>query len=216
MKYWVYKDSRILGPFDKDAVAGLPGLDASTLVSAGDTAGAGEGEWRPAGDVAEFSGLASALGPSWAGDEFGSTYGLLDKLQIDAAGLIGDDEFPGAAEDLFQDADMKKTFGDLLTPRPPANETELRKAKEQVSELSLQLEMLYQRVTELEAGHTNLVHRLVEKELQLRGHPPQAAELDRDALAKDIIAAIAHPPPPPPPPAPVEAPPPAPAAVAPA
>ena len=48
MKYWVYKDSRILGPFDKDAVAGLPGFDSSTLVSVGESASVGEGGWRPA------------------------------------------------------------------------------------------------------------------------------------------------------------------------
>ena len=38
MKYWVYKDARIMGPYDRDAVAGLPGLDAGTLVSVGDGA----------------------------------------------------------------------------------------------------------------------------------------------------------------------------------
>lgn len=204
MKYWVYKDARILGPFDKDAVAGVPGLDASTLVSAGESSGA-EGAWRPAGEVAEFAGLASERVSTWSGEEFVSTYGLLDKLQIEASGLIGDDEFPGAAADLFQDADMKKTFGDLLAPRAGADEGELRRAKSQVSELTLQLELLYKRVSELEAGQTNLVHRLVEKELQLRGHP-EPSPLDRDALVREIAAAVAAAPPPAPaapPPAPV-------------
>src|SRR5258705_410322 len=28
VKYWVYKESRILGPFDKEAVSGPPGLDS--------------------------------------------------------------------------------------------------------------------------------------------------------------------------------------------
>jgi hypothetical protein len=205
VKYWVYKDSRILGPFDKDAVAGFPGLDASTLVSAGDSAEAGEGAWRPVGEMEGLSALSFDRGFSDSSDDFLSTYGLLDKLQLDAAGLIGDDDFPGAAADLFQDADMKKTFGELLTPRPSAPEGELRRAKDQVSELTQQLEMLYQRVTELEAGQTNLVHRLVEKEIQLRGgEKPAAFPADPDALIKAIVAAVAHPAPPPPP-APVSA-----------
>ena len=52
MKYWVYKESRILGPFDKEAVSGLPGLDSGTLVCAGDPAG---NSWMPAGELTELS-----------------------------------------------------------------------------------------------------------------------------------------------------------------
>ena len=116
-KYWVYKDSRILGPFDKDAFAGLPGVDSSTLVSAGETAASGEGGWLPAGEVAGLAGVALESGSRWSADEPPSTYGLLDKLQIEASGLIGDGDFPGVAEDLFQDAGLKNNFSDLLTPR---------------------------------------------------------------------------------------------------
>ena len=178
MKYWVYKDSRILGPFDKNTVAGLPGLDASTLVSAGESAAAGEGDWRPAGDISDLAALPLDRGAAWPIDDMSSTYGLLDKLQIETAGLISDDEFPGAAEELFQDPSMKATFGDLLSPRPTVDEAELRRAKDRASELTVQLEMLYKRVAELEAGQTNLVHRLAEKELQLRAKfvPPPAPE----------------------------------------
>ena len=130
MKYWVYKDSRILGPFDKDAVAGLPGVDASTLVSAGDPASSAEGGWRPAGEVNELGSLGLGARPSWSvsDPDLPSGYGVLDRLQIDAAGLIGDDDFPGLAADLFQDADMKRDFADLLTPKTPAGDAELSRA----------------------------------------------------------------------------------------
>ncbi|MFI5363685.1 MAG: hypothetical protein ACHQ49_17110, partial [Elusimicrobiota bacterium] len=172
MKYWVYKDSRILGPFDKNDVAGLPGLDASTLVCAGETAAAGD--WRPASDIADLSGLPLDQIGAWSFDGPSSTLSLLDKLQLDAAGLIGDDEFPGAAETLFQDADMKRNFGDLLSPRPSADAAELRRAKNRTAELTVQLELLYRRVTELEAGQTDLVRRLAEKDAQLRDRPEAA------------------------------------------
>jgi hypothetical protein len=180
VKYWVYKDSRILGPFDKNSVAGLPGLDASTLVCAGESAAAGEGDWRPAGDVSDLAALPLDRGAAWPIDDMSSTYGLLDKLQLETAGLIGDDEFPGAAEELFQDPGMKQAFGDLLAPRPSADEAELRRAKDRATELTVQLELLYKRVAELEAGQTSLVHRLAEKELQLRSRfaaapPPDAS-----------------------------------------
>lgn len=169
MKYWVYKDSRILGPFEKDAFAGMPGVDATTLVSVGDSAAAVEGGWKPLSAVEELSGIPIDRGPAWRPDSDFHTASLLDDLQIEAAGLIADDEFPGAAADLFEDADMKRTFGDLIAPRPPAaDDGELRRARERAAELATQLEVLYKRVAELESGQTNLLHRLAEKEMLLR------------------------------------------------
>jgi hypothetical protein len=191
VKYWVYKDSRILGPFDKDAVAGLPGLDAATLVSAGDPASTAEGGWRPAAEVAELGSLALGSRRSWTGGEpeFPTAHGLLDHLQLDAAGLIGDDDFPGLAGELFQDADMRRNFGELLTPREPVGEAELITARTRVSELTAQLEMLYKRVTELESSQTNLVHRLAEKEILLRTQtPPPAAPAPFLAAAPAPVA----------------------------
>ncbi|MCM2304550.1 MAG: DUF4339 domain-containing protein, partial [Elusimicrobia bacterium] len=100
MKYWVYKESRILGPFDKEAVSGLPGLDAGTLVCAGDPAG---GSWTPAGELAELAGVPD--GGVVPLDDFPSSSGLLDQLQIDSAGLVGDDDFSDSfAQELFRDA----------------------------------------------------------------------------------------------------------------
>jgi hypothetical protein len=136
--------------------------------------------------VAELGALAFERGPAWPSGDLPSTYGLLDQLQIDAAGLIADDEFPNAAEDLFQDADMKKTFGDLLAPRPTVDEAELRRAKDRVSELTVQLELLYKRVAELESGQTNLVHRLAEKEMLLRRQPPPPPPPSVEAFLRQV------------------------------
>ena len=118
MKYWVYKESRILGPFDKEAVSGLPGLDSGTLVCAGDPAG---GAWTPAGELSELAGITSG-GPGPV-DDFPSSAGLLDQLQIESAGLIGDDEFSASfAEEMFQDAGFKRGFADILAPRAAGDE----------------------------------------------------------------------------------------------
>ncbi|MBI2789231.1 MAG: hypothetical protein HYX59_11160 [Elusimicrobia bacterium] len=173
MKYWVYKESRILGPFDKEAVSGLPGLDAGTLVCAGDPSG---GSWTPAGELSELSVLPDGgAGPL---DDFPSTSGLLDQLQIDSAGLIGDDEFPASlAEDLFQDASFKKDFKDILSPSANAEEAEARRAREKIAELTAQLEAMYRHVSSLEAAQTDLSRRLAAKDLELRsrGVPPASA-----------------------------------------
>jgi len=171
VKYWVYKESRILGPFDKEAVSGLPGLDAGTLVCAGDPAG---GSWTPAGELSELAGVPG--GGSGPLDDFPSTSGLLDQLQIDSAGLIGDDEFPASlAEDLFQDASFKKDFKDILSPSANADEAEARRAREKISELTAQLEAMYRHVSSLEAAQTDLSRRLAAKDLELRSRGVEPA-----------------------------------------
>lgn len=168
MKYWVYKESRILGPFDKEAVSGLPGLDAGTLVCAGDPAG---GSWIPAG---EHDGL-TRIAAGGLLDEFSSDSELLDQLQIDASGLVVDDEFPNSfAEELFKDASFKKDFKDILSDRISADEAGARRARDKISELTAQLETMYRHISELEAGQTDLARRLAEKDLEL--HTRRSAE----------------------------------------
>ncbi len=194
MKYWVYKESRILGPFDKEAVSGLPGLDAGTLVCAGDPAG---GSWTPAGELSELAGLPD--GGSGSLDDFPSTSGLLDQLQIDSAGLIGDDEFPASlAEDLFQDASFKKDFKDILSPSANAEEAEARRAREKISELTAQLEAMYRHVSNLEAAQTDLSRRLAAKDLELRsrGVAP-AAQASAAPAAPEGVKTFLSPAPPP-------------------
>ncbi len=207
MKYWVYKESRILGPFEKEAVSGLPGLDSGTLVCAGDPAG---NSWMPAGELAELSVVSSGgAGPL---EDLPSSVGLLDQLQIDCAGLVGDDEFPGAfAEELFRDASFKRGFGDALSARAPSDEAEARRAHDKIAELTAQLEAMSRRVSELEAGRTDLAHRLAQKEkdLELRSRGDAALPIDPVAAVpeKSIPSAEGPPAPVPPPPAPLEPPP---------
>ena len=146
MKYWVYKESRILGPFDKEGVCGLPGLDSGTLVCEGDPAG---GSWLPVGEIKDLTGLTSrSIGIDF--DDMPTTVGLLDQLQIDASGYVGDDDFPGAlSENLFQDAIHKKGFGDLQSGRDSSADAEASRAKEKVAELTIQLEKLYRHIAQL-------------------------------------------------------------------
>lgn len=195
MKYWVYKESRILGPFDKEAVSGLPGLDSGTLVCAGDPAG---GAWTPAGELAELGGIASG-GPGPV-DDFPSSAGLLDQLQIESSGLLGDDEFSASfAEEMFQDAGFKRGFADILAPRAAGDEAEARGAREKISELTARLEAMYRHVSELEAGHTDLARRLAAKDLELRarGIESAAAPASSPAPAAEPVKTFLSPAPPP-------------------
>lgn len=217
MKYWVYKDARILGPFDRSSMAGLPGIDSSTLVSVGEAAGAGEGDWRPAGEVAELAGLGLSRA-SWAllaDGDIPATQGVLDRLQIDAAGLVGDEDFPALAEELFQDPVMKRGFADLLAPSAPAEEGELRRARDRAAELAARLESLHKKLNEVENSRAELMHRLIEREAQAGAAAPAPMPAPAPVSAPGPVEPPVAPPPPSAPAptlaAPAAAPPPAPA-----
>lgn len=203
MKYWIYKDSRILGPFDKQAFGDLPGLDASTLVCEGESPDGG-GDWRPAGEIADLSALPLEHGLPWPSSDVPSALGPFETWELETFSLLADESYPETAETLFQDADVKRSMADLLTPRPSVDEAELKRAKDRVVELTTHLELLYKRVAELESGQTSLVHRLAEKELLLRRQPPPPPPPTLKALLRGVPPA---PPPPPVPPEPIVVPP---------
>jgi len=172
VKYWIYKESRILGPFDKEAVSGLPGVDSGTLVCAGDPAA---GAWLPAGELEGLTGIASGDAAGLY-EDLPSSVGLLDQLQIESSGLIGDDEFPSAfSEELFQDAGFKKDFRDILGDQISPEGATVRRAQDKVEELTAKLEAMYRQVSALESGNTELARRLASKEAELSFRPPDKA-----------------------------------------
>jgi len=201
VKYWVYKESRILGPFDKEAVSGLPGLDAGTLVCAGDPSGGNS--WVPAAELEGLSGLAAA--PAY--DDFSSSSSLLDQLQIESAGALSDDEFPTSfAEELFQDAGFKKDFREILADHVTPDEREARRSREMVIELTTKLESMFRQVAELEAGKTELARKLAAREFEVRADgsapapvsagSPAAAPLPQKTFLSPAPPPIAGGPPP--------------------
>jgi len=195
VKYWIYKDSRILGPYERDAISGLPGFDAGTLVCAGENAGAAEGQWAPAADIPELAPLTLGHGPTWSPDAPTSSFGLLDKLQIESAGLIGDEQYPSAGEVLFQDAEIKRSFAELLVQRTRTDDSEVRRLRGLVSELSVQLELMYRRIAQLENTHTDFLQRLTAPETAARAaaYAPAPAPAAATTPAPPAAAAPATP-----------------------
>ncbi|MBI4371631.1 MAG: hypothetical protein HY552_04970 [Elusimicrobia bacterium] len=131
MKYWVYKNARILGPLDKEGVSGLPGLDADTLVCSDEAASVLQSGWRPAGELQDFAGLTAELEPSGPLEGAPLDVELLAELRIGSRG-------PSAAP--------------ASAPGRADLETEalLREARERVAELAEQVAALRRRVAELE------------------------------------------------------------------
>src|SRR5438105_2776876 len=57
MRYWVYKDSRIMGPVGADGLAHVEGGSPDLLLCPEGADGARETDWRTAGEIPELAGL---------------------------------------------------------------------------------------------------------------------------------------------------------------
>ncbi|MBI3298988.1 MAG: hypothetical protein HYZ75_12530 [Elusimicrobia bacterium] len=67
MKYWVFSDSRILGPYSREELSGIDAVHAGTLVCQEGTTGVQDGDWRALEAVPELAGLAMAAAPAGYG-----------------------------------------------------------------------------------------------------------------------------------------------------
>lgn len=213
MKYWVYKDSRILGPLDREGVGRLPGVGAGTLVCSGDIVATSETDWHSLSDIPELAEFAAKQKNAWSADEPPTTVGLLEQLNISSTKIV-DDSIPGLAEDLFQERAFKQSFSEILPRSAEARAQQAAAPPPPKSDpIARQLEALNRRIQELEASHSELNRRLAEKEAALESrlafNKPETA-----SAAAPVAAApqtFTPPPAPIPTPAPTSIPTPAPA-----
>jgi hypothetical protein len=145
----------------------------------------GDADWRPAGDVSELAELTAHKIPAQGYRDVPGTYGALDE------------QFQWGSPEIFRDPEVWRSSSSpspspapTYTAPPKARDKELNRTKDRVSELTVHLDLLYKRVTELEASQTNLMRELADKEAQLKA---QTA-----ATAAAAAAAAAAPPPAPP------------------
>ena len=66
MKYWVYLNDKVTGPFTADKLVTLNGFTPDTLICSEDAANSGNQEWVKASNVFEFEQPAPAPAPAAA------------------------------------------------------------------------------------------------------------------------------------------------------
>lgn len=150
MRYYVYKDSDILGPFAPEELES-GGFSSDALVCAESAAGGRDGDWLNAGDVGELSRLRSGTVTALLDDEpvTGVETGLLERLELDSVGIsVESGQGPGWLADLLDDAEFRQRWADVL-PKP-SDDTELLGARFKISELTSQIEALQSKLAELE------------------------------------------------------------------
>ena len=62
MRYWVYINDKVDGPFDEIALADVAGFTPETLICAEEANGAGNQEWVKASSIFEFDEANKTIG----------------------------------------------------------------------------------------------------------------------------------------------------------
>lgn len=92
MRYWVYQDCRILGPFPPEDIASVAGIGHDSLVCEEKAAGMAEGDWRQLGAVDELSTMLLSGSAAVAASEIGKFNWFQEESQaaLEAIGSLGD------------------------------------------------------------------------------------------------------------------------------
>ncbi|MDD5658162.1 MAG: hypothetical protein PHF00_13005, partial [Elusimicrobia bacterium] len=143
MKYWVYKDSQIMGPLAKEELGPAAGLCPETLVCLGESAGTAETDWRCAGDVEELNELCASRATAAVGAALDTGDGVLGRWQ--RAGLA----LPAEDGDELLAAIFSPGIPDSVLPRPDEiARQELLIVQARVQELTEELNALRGRLAE--------------------------------------------------------------------
>ena len=157
VRYFVYKDSQILGPFGREELDQAGGLRPETLVCEESAAGRRDLDWQALEQVAELAGVAT-LPPSALGvldTPLDAQSSVLERLELDSLGIPTDeDSEPEWMRGLFEDADVKRRWGLAIAP---AGGAELPEEQKRVADMSAQLKALQSRIAELEAEQARLL-----------------------------------------------------------
>ncbi|HAM35327.1 MAG TPA: hypothetical protein DEB40_11315, partial [Elusimicrobia bacterium] len=149
MRYWIYKDARILGPLTKEDLGMTVGLHPDTLVCPEDSGGGGDIQWKCVEDVPELAGICVKSSMRLGEDVFADQgFGNLECLHNDS--LAFSDQVPA-------DALVGKFFSSgaksMPPPIPPADDStrqELGATQKCVKDLAEQIHGIGQRLVGLE------------------------------------------------------------------
>jgi hypothetical protein len=132
MRYWVYQDARVQGPFSKEDLASVQGLDQDSLVCQADSSGgAKEGDWTAMSDLSELADLYAvesgvSLAPATdVPNEIFSQFrkeseGVLDRIGYPEAWVSGVFEDPTMFD---VHAGLGGAFGSDVAPNPESGRT---------------------------------------------------------------------------------------------
>lgn len=160
MKYWVFSDSRILGPYSREEMAGLEVVHGGTLVCQEGTSGVADGDWRALEAVPELAGLALAGAPAggYAASPFAEAMDPADPILAGLPSSFEDDprfgfwmkeeaetgrsvEFARTLSEMREQMARHERRQDDILDRLNAKDVELQTREREIAELKARLNL---------------------------------------------------------------------------
>ncbi len=157
LRFWIFKDAEIAGPYSREDLA-AQGLLPESLVCPEGAAGIRDEDWRSASEIAELSGLISSSVavappepsvPEFPSDAFAAPLPL-----------------PEGAPRPFEDPELRKQWRELLDSAS-RNQADLDVARERCERLEKELRSLQAAVEGYERRQNEMLEHLSKKDKQL-------------------------------------------------
>ncbi len=187
MRYWVYQDSRILGPFGKEELRSVEGLDQASLVCPDNNTGTRELDWVPLENIED---LSSVFGPAKeTQQQTAIAAGNFDEFSQQAHASL---EKIGSGENWMEAIQRDPRLSDLWGAMPEDIGPEKNWELQQNSAFENRFTELQEKLDVQERRQNEILDRLGEKDRQLEEKDRTIAQL-RAQLGG---AEVAPPPPP--------------------
>jgi len=176
MRYWVYADSRLLGPFTREDLTSVPGLSRDSLVCPEAASGAVEKDWKALASVAELTDLFSSAGGLPAASTLtADSFDQFSQSAHDAIERIGRLEDFGAP--IISDPRLLEALGE--TPGWMSPDEQLEADRSHILELEDRLSQLKGQIEGYEHKQDEILDHLSSKDKLLQEKDRELEELRR-------------------------------------
>ena len=162
MRYLIYRDAHILGPYEREELGQAGPLHPETLVCVETLSGRLDTDWKCLEEIPDLAGLASSSLTLAASFEYSET---MERRELESLGMPASGAFGGWVESLFQDKDFRALWGEEAAPK--AAELEPDSMEDRIGKLTAELEALKARKGEIAPPPAGLPLARPEPEIRL-------------------------------------------------
>ncbi|MBI4423845.1 MAG: hypothetical protein HY554_08965 [Elusimicrobia bacterium] len=171
MRYWIYRDAQIMGPFTREDISQVQGLSPDALVCPESARGVKHSEWKAAAEVAELSALFGAGEGLRAAPALELSSGgppdVFDRISEEHRGQFDGFGYGGEwTSGVFEDPDFFRQWGALVEGAGQRSE-EFEEARLQAVSLEQTVKDLEQKLARYEKQQNEILDRLNEKDRAL-------------------------------------------------
>ncbi|MBI4349655.1 MAG: hypothetical protein HY553_22660 [Elusimicrobia bacterium] len=195
MRYFVYQDAQIMGPFTREDLGQVQGLHGDSLVCPEGSVGNKDTEWRSAREIGDLSTLFGAGPGLKAAPALELTAGgppdFYDRLGEETRSILGGFGYAGEwTSGVFEDPDFFRHWGSLVDSATARSE-ELELAQIKTHDLEKNLDIMGEKLARYERQQNEILERLNQKDraLEEKRKAMEAMENRLPQLEKALEAA---------------------------